>query len=576
MKKGKSTGAKALVRALERAGTEVIFGYPGGANLPIYEALQRSEIRHVQARHEQGAAHMADGYARAAGKTGVCLATSGPGATNLVTGIATAYMDSSPVVALTGQVSSTMIGNDAFQEVDITGITIPITKHNYLIQSAPQVAPTIEEAFFLAGSGRRGPILVDIPKDVQTDEFANEHEKRRVLEGYNPTTKGHPGQIKRAAAEIRSAERPVIITGGGVISSNAYADLARFVDALQIPVVHTLMGKAAFDNRKPLNLGLFGYHGSRAANTAVSKADLILAIGTRFGDRSTGPLATFARDAKIVHIDVDPAEIGKNVPAYLPIVGDISDVLPRLTALLSEAGKPARQAHGDWAEQLMAQKHTNGSRRASAPNLAISSSDASAEEALTTPAALKAAAEVFPEAILVTDVGRHQIYAAQHFPVAAGRNFITSGGLGTMGFGLPAAIGAAMARPDSKVVLVTGDGSFLMNIQELVTAAETGIQLTVLVMNDRKLGMIQQLQDGFYNGRFDVSRFAQDIQFDRVATDLGCQGERATTPSELQQAARKAAKSPGVTVIDCKVGEEAHVYPMVTGRTLLELTEGDA
>ncbi|MFW5710831.1 MAG: biosynthetic-type acetolactate synthase large subunit [Spirochaetota bacterium] len=565
MKKGKSTGAKALVRALEKAGTEIIFGYPGGANLPIYEALQRSGIRHVQARHEQGAAHMADGYGRASGKTGVCLATSGPGATNLVTGIATAYMDSSPMVALTGQVSRTMIGNDAFQEVDITGITIPITKHNYLIQSAPEVAPTIEEAFFLAGSGRRGPILVDIPKDVQTDEFANQHEKRRVLEGYNPTTKGHPGQIKRAAAELRSAERPVVITGGGVISSNAYEDIAHFVQSLQIPVVHTLMGKSAFDNRNPLNLGLFGYHGSRAANTAVSKADLILAIGTRFGDRSTGPLATFAHNAKIIHIDVDPAEIGKNVPAYLPIVGDISDVLPRLTALLSENGSSSARPAGDWAETLIEQRQANAQRN-----------NGSAELSIDTTSALKTAAEVFSDAVLVTDVGRHQIYAAQHFPVSAGRNFITSGGLGTMGFGLPAAIGAAIARPDSRVVLITGDGSFLMNIQELVTAAETGVRLTVLVMNDRRLGMIQQLQDGFYSGRFDVSRFSQDIHFDRLAADLGCRGEQAETISELRTAAQAAADSAGVTVIDCKIGEEAHVYPMVTGRNLLELTEGEA
>lgn len=567
MKKGKSTGAKALVKALEKAGTEIIFGYPGGANLPIYEALQRSDIHHVQARHEQGAAHMADGYARASGKTGVCLATSGPGATNLVTGIATAYMDSSPIVALTGQVSRTMIGNDAFQEVDITGITMPITKHNYLIQSAPQVAPTIEEAFFLAGSGRRGPIVVDIPKDVQTDEFANQHEKRRVLEGYNPTTKGHPGQIKRAAAELREAERPVVITGGGVISSNAYANIAEFVDTLHIPVVHTLMGKAAFDNRNPLNLGLFGYHGSRAANTAVSKADLILAIGTRFGDRSTGPLATFAREAKIIHIDVDPAEIGKNVQAYLPIVGDIADVLPRLTALLADTAA-SHAPHREWAAFLGEQKHNNNGHNRPA--------EAMSGQKLTTPTALAAAAAAFADARLVTDVGRHQIYAAQYFPVAAGRNFITSGGLGTMGFGLPAAIGAALAEPSKPVVLVTGDGSFLMNIQELVTAAEAEINLTVLVMNDSRLGMIQQLQDGFYSSRFDVSRFARDIHFDRLAADLGCRGDRAETVAEIHQATLSAAQHTGVTVIDCKVGEEGHVYPMVTGRNLLELTEGEA
>ncbi len=569
MKKGKSTGAKALVRALEKAGTELIFGYPGGANLPIYEALQRSSIRHIQARHEQGAAHMADGYARASGRTGVCMATSGPGATNLVTGIATAYMDSTPVVALTGQVSRNMIGNDAFQEVDITGITIPITKHNYLIQSAPQVAPTIEEAFFLAGTGRRGPVVVDIPKDVQTDEFANQHEKRRVLEGYNPTTKGHPGQIKRAAAVLKEAERPLIITGGGVISSNAYKDVAEFVESLQLPVVHTLMGKSAFDNNNPLNLGLFGYHGSRAANTAVSKADLIVAVGTRFGDRSTGPLATFARDAKIIHIDVDPAEIGKNVPAYLPIVGDIADVLPRLTTLISDtktAQDPHTAVRPAWTTSLLEQKQDAGNGH----------KKINEQSRLTTPIALKSVAEAFPDALLVTDVGRHQIYAAQHFPVKAGRNFITSGGLGTMGFGLPAAIGAALARPEKQVVLVTGDGSFLMNIQELVTAAELGINITVLVMNDSRLGMIQQLQDGFYKSRFDVSKFSQGINFDRLAADLGCRGDRAETEAEIQHAAYAAAQSKGATVIDCKIGEESHVYPMVTGRNLLELTEGEA
>ncbi|MCF7914972.1 MAG: biosynthetic-type acetolactate synthase large subunit [Spirochaetaceae bacterium] len=574
MKKGKSTGAKALVRTLEKAGTELIFGYPGGANLPIYEALQRSTIRHIQARHEQGAAHMADGFARASGKTGVCLATSGPGATNLVTGIATAYMDSSPMLAITGQVSRTMIGNDAFQEVDITGITMPITKHNYLIQSAHQVAPIIEEAFYLAGSGRRGPVVVDIPKDVQTDEFANQHEKRRVLEGYNPTTKGHPGQIKRAAAVLREAQRPVIIAGGGVISSNTYTDVAEFVKTLGIPVVHTLMGKSAFDNYNPLNLGLFGYHGSRAANTAVSKSDLILAIGTRFGDRSTGPLASFARDAKIIHIDVDPAEIGKNVPAYLPIVGDIADVLPRLTSLLSNSSNiqsPTEHPRAAWTATLLKQRESINNGNNGKIN------DKGLDQArLTTPVALAAAAEAFPNALLVTDVGRHQIFAAQHFPVAAGRNFITSGGLGTMGFGLPAAIGAALAQPEKKVVLITGDGSFLMNIQELITAAETGINLTVMVMNDRRLGMIQQLQDGFYSSRFDVSRFTQDIQFDRLAADFGCRGDRAASESELQHAVVAAAQAEGVTVIDCKIGEEEHVYPMVTGRNLLELTEGEA
>lgn len=558
MKKGKSIGAKSLVKSLENAGTEVLFGIPGGANLPIFEALGRSEIRRILSRHEQGAAHMADGYARATGKTGVCMATSGPGATNLVTGIATAYMDSSPMVALTGQVSRGMIGNDAFQEVDITGITIPITKHNYLVQSASQIAPTIEEAFYLASTGRRGPVLVDIPKDVQTEEFASQQEKRRSLEGYNPTMKGHPGQIKRAVSIIREAERPVVIAGGGVFLADGFDALAQFVETTGIPIVHTLMGKSAFDNRHPLNLGLFGYHGRRIANTAVTKADLVIAIGTRFGDRSTGPLAAFAPEARIIHIDIDPAEIGKNVPAYLPIVGDIANILPRLTELCSSAGSVSDNQKA-WLKHLQENVST----------------PAVGGDARTT-SILRTAADVFQDPIVVTDVGRHQIAAAQYFPVSSGRTFITSGGLGTMGFGLPAAIGAAVGRPDKEVVLVTGDGSFLMNIQELVTARETGVNITVLVMNDSRLGMIQQLQDYFYEGRFDVSKFESDIRFDRIADDFGCSGIRVESSDQLVKALNEASKNERVTVIDCVLGEEEHVYPMVTGSNLLELVEGGA
>jgi acetolactate synthase I/II/III large subunit len=563
MKKGKSTGAKALIRSLEKEGVELIFGYPGGANLPAYEALGRSSIRHIQARHEQGAAHMADGYARASGKTGVCMATSGPGATNLVTGVATAYMDSSPVVAVTGQVPRSMIGNDAFQEVDITGITIPITKHNYLLQSANQVAPTVEEAFYLAQSGRRGPVLIDIPKDVMIEEYAEEKEKRFVLEGYNPTVKGHPGQIKRAAAMIREAERPVIISGGGVFLADAFKPLAAFIDLVDLPVVHTLMGKSAFDNRDLRNLGLFGYHGSRLSNTAVSKADLLIAIGTRFGDRSTGPLAGFAREAKIIHIDVDPAEIGKNVPAYLPIVGDVADIVPKLQAQLDPYSAKAGQK--EWSRKMRRDKGE-----------AIGSETKN----FTTSTILTNAAEYFSDPILVTDVGRHQIYAARYFPVSAGRRFISSGGLGTMGFGLPAAIGASMGNPEAQVVLVTGDGSFLMNIQELVTAAEIEVDITVLVMNDSRLGMIQQLQDDFYGARFDVSKFPVDVRFDKLAETFGNTGVRVENDDELRNALKERSSKPlgegGLTVIDCRLEEEGNVYPMVTGSHLLELVEGEA
>lgn len=568
MKKGRSTGAKALVKALEKTGTEVIFGIPGGANLPIYEALGRSEIKRVLAKHEQGAAHMADGYARASGRTGVCLATSGPGATNLVTGIATAYMDSSPMLAITGQVPREMIGNDAFQEVDITGITIPITKHNYLVQHAGDVAPAVEEGTFLASTGRKGPVLVDIPKDVQTEEFSQQNEKRIPLEGYNPTVKGHPGQIKRAAGIIRESKKPVIIAGGGVFLSGGFEAFEKFVEATGIPVVHTLMGKSAFDNRAPLNLGLFGYHGSRVANTAVTEADVIIAVGTRFGDRSTGPLATFARNARIIHIDVDPAEIGKNVSAYLPIVGDVANVLPRLTEALGMLEAP----FGKWTKRLFDLKKEAAAAQQKADEIAEKDSEAPP----TTRLLLKAASEIFPDPVLVTDVGRHQIYAALHYPVSAGRTFITSGGLGTMGFGLPAAIGAAMGQSERPTVLISGDGSFLMNMQELFTAAELGVNLTVMVMNDSRLGMIQQLQDAFYGARFDVSKFESSIRFDTLAETAGCKGLRITDRTQISQVLRDAAGMKGPTVIDCVVGEESNVYPMVTGSNLMELVEGDS
>jgi acetolactate synthase-1/2/3 large subunit len=556
LKKGRSTGAKRLVKGLEKAGAEVIFAYPGGANLPIYEAIGRSSVKTVLARHEQGAAHMADGYARAGGRPGFCMATSGPGATNLVTGIATAYMDSSPVVAITGQVSRNMIGNDAFQEVDITGITIPITKHNYLVQNPEEVGPMLEEGIYLATTGRKGPVLLDIPKDVQQAEFSSSDEKSKTLEGYSPTIKGHTGQVKRAAALIDEARRPVIISGGGIFLSDAFAQLKAFIEKTSIPTVHTLMGKSAFDNGHPLNLGLFGYHGRFAANKAVSEADLIVAIGTRFGDRSTGPLATFASEARIVHIDIDPAEIGKNVPAYLPIVGDVADILPRLTELV----KPGEK--GEWLGSL--------TEAAAAHPLP------SGKGRFTTPAILDLTRKAHPDPILVTDVGRHQIYAAQYYPVSGGRNFITSGGLGTMGFGLPAAIGAKLARPDRDVVLISGDGSFMMNIQELATAGDLGISLTAVVIHDHKLGMIGQLQDSFYAGGFDASHIGGTISFTAMAEACGCRGFRVTNGEELRDALDQAGSVPGLKLIECMVNDEEHVYPMVTGGKLTDLFEGDA
>jgi len=554
VKKGKSTGAKRLVKELERQGARYIFAYPGGANLPIYEALSRSPLHPILARHEQGAAHMADGFARAGGGVGFCMATSGPGATNLVTGIATAYMDSSPILAITGQVPRNMIGNDAFQEVDITGITIPITKHNYLVQDAEEIGPIVEQAVYLASTGRKGPILLDIPKDILTAEFSTTNEKNRQLEGYAPTIKGHTGQVKRAAGMINGAKRPLIIAGGGIFLADAFDAFASFVDKSSIPVVHTLMGKSALDNEHPRNLGLFGYHGRCVANKAVSEADLIIAVGTRFGDRSTGSLASFASDAKIIHIDIDPAEIGKNVPAYLPIVGDIGDILPRLCEQIECS------ADSSWSDEL--------SVFASEHPLPGGDGD------FSTPAILRDVKTYFQDPILVTDVGRHQIYAAQYFSVRGGRSFITSGGLGTMGFGLPAAIGAALARPDKRVLLVSGDGSFMMNIQELACAAELDVDLTAVIIHDRRLGMIKQLQDAFYGGGFDASKIGGSVSFALAAEALGAAGRRVASADELKDVLKDFETVRGPKVIECMVEEEENVYPMVTGSTLTDLIEG--
>ncbi len=557
MKKGRSTGAKSLVKTLEKMGVEVIFGYPGGANLPIYGALKGSSIKHILARHEQGAAHMADGYARVTGKVGVCLATSGPGATNLVTGLATAFMDSSPVVAITGQVPSTMIGNDAFQEVDITGITIPITKHNYLIQNAAEIGPSVEEAFFLADTGRKGPVLIDIPKDILSSEFNISDEKKNKLEGYNPTLKGHPGQIKKASVLIKDAERPVIIAGGGIFHSDAFEVLKDFVEKSGIPCVHSLMGKSSIDSDHKLNFGMYGYHGKVAANTAVSKADLIIAVGTRFGDRSTGPLAPYARDAKIIHIDIDPAEISKNVSVFIPIVGNAGDILPKLTELIST------KKLLEWVSFL---KQTEKEHP-----LRIGGKE------ISVPAVLEVVKKIVKDPIIVTDVGRHQMFAALYSDVKAGRTFLTSGGLGTMGFGLPAAVGAKVgAQSLSKnrpVVLIAGDGGFTMTCQEIITGVEEKLPLILIVLNDSTLGMIKQLQDEFYDGSFNISGLGDFVKFDKLAMSMGAVGYHTETISEFEEALIEAQNSGGTCVIDCIIKEDAHVYPMVTGADLLDLVE---
>jgi len=550
MKKGNHTGAQALVETLEAQGVEYIFGYPGGATLPIYDALARSSIRHILSRHEQGAAHMADGYARATGRTGVCMATSGPGATNLVTGIATAFMDSSPVVAITGQVPQSMIGNDAFQEVDITGITLPITKHNYLVQHAEDISPTVDQAFYIAGSGRKGPVLVDIPKNLLQAEFPRHTAKALSLEGYNPTTKGHPGQIKKAARLLDQAQRPLIIAGGGAAGA---AELVALSEQADIPVVTTLMGKSVFPNDHPNYLGLYGYHGQVGANTAVSKADVLLSVGTRFGDRSTGPLASFAENCQIIHIDIDPAEISKNVPSFLPIVGDAGQIVRDLAALVKKTRRE------EWLGSV-----TKNRDEHPLPGSRIE---------FSIPRILGILQSRLKGSPVVTDVGRHQIFAAHYLSASPPAPFITSGGLGTMGFGLPAAIGASFGRPGKRIYLISGDGSFLMNCQEIVTAAEHRLPLTVLVMNDAQLGMIHQLQDAFYGKRYQVSDFAHGADYAALAVAMGASGGTARSLEQVAAELDKAERTPGPYIIDCIISQGENVLPMVTGGNLTSFME---
>ncbi|MBN2051660.1 MAG: biosynthetic-type acetolactate synthase large subunit [Spirochaetales bacterium] len=552
MKKGKTTGAKALVKELQEAGVSVVFGYPGGATLPIHDEIQSSTLRFVLSRHEQGAAHMADGYCRATGKTGVCMATSGPGATNLVTGIATAYMDSSSVVAITGQVPRPMIGNDAFQEVDITGITVPITKHNYLVQNPRDLPHIIKEAFYLSSTGRKGPVLVDIPKDVQTESFSSADIRYPDLEGYNPTIDGHPGQIKKALQLLEKAERPVLLVGGGCCSSGAETSLRDLAERSDLPVVSTLMGKAAFPNTQGDYLGMIGYHGRVAANRALMEADVIIAAGVRFGDRSTGNLKNFAPQASMIHLDIDPAEISKNVPAFLPIVGDVNNIL---TAMAAQVKPTKRKA---WLSALHTAKNQHPLR---------------VPEPFSIPGILRQVREMVDPAILVTDVGRHQIFAAHYWDTDIPKSFITSGGLGTMGFGLPASLGAKTGRPDMPVILITGDGSFLMCCQEIAAAAAAGISVIVLIMNDSGLGMIRQLQDTFYGGRRAESSFPGRVNFAGLAESLGAVGITALTPEEIAEGVKQGLKNPVPTIIDCILEKQDHTYPMVTGDSLLHYVE---
>jgi acetolactate synthase-1/2/3 large subunit len=554
----KLTGAQILWETLEHEGVDVVFGYPGGSNLPIYDALIDTSIHHVLVRHEQGAAHMADGYARASGKVGVALATSGPGATNLVTGIATAMMDSSPTVFITGQVNSKLIGLDAFQEMDVTGITLPITKQNYLVTDVKDIAPTLREAFYIARSGRPGPVLVDISKDAQQNsiEWAYDHSPIK-MRSYHPPYRASDKDLAKAAEMIKTAKKPVILAGQGVIISGAMDELKAFAETTQTPVAMTLLGLSGFPASHPLNLGMMGMHGEAWVNQAIQEADLLLAFGMRFDDRVTGDLKRYAPNAKKIHAEIDKSEINKNVKVDTSLLGDLRETL----CLLLEQVEAAD--HGEWLEQISAWKGDSAVR--DIKNLPDNGH--------------LYAAHVINDiwritdgkAIIVTDVGQNQMWTAQYYKQDYPRHFISSGGLGTMGFGLPAGVGAKFAHPEQEVWVICGDGGFQMTQSELSTCAQEGIKINVAVINNGYLGMVRQWQEFFYDKRYSATPM-KSPDFVKIAEAHGLTGLRATTRAEAEVAIQSARQIEGTCVVDFRVEKEDSVYPMVpAGAELKEM-----
>ncbi|MBU2462343.1 biosynthetic-type acetolactate synthase large subunit [bacterium] len=554
------TGAEILIDTLIHEGVEVIFAYQGGAVLPIFDVLYRTkELRVILVRHEQAAAHAADGYARSKGVVGVCLATSGPGATNLVTGIATAYMDSIPMVALTGQVPSTMIGNDAFQEADIVGITRPITKQNYLVKKTEEVGRIVKEAFYLARSGRPGPVLIDIPKDVSTGKSPSKILEAVSLRSYNPTYKGHPLQIKKAAEAIAKAKKPVIYAGGGVILSNAADKLKELVRKTQIPVTNTLMGLGGFPGTHPLSLGMLGMHGTKYANFAISEADLLIAIGARFDDRITGKMDEFATNATIIHIDIDPSEISKNIKCHIPIVGDVGLILEELNKIVQPPEISEWLAKiSDWKEKYpLTYKHDEELR----PQYVIE----------------KIYELTKGEAIITTEVGQNQMWAAQYYKFDTPRRFLSSGGLGTMGYGFPAAIGAQVANPEAVVFDIAGDGSIQMNIQELATAVAEKLPVKIAILNNQYLGMVRQWQELFYGKRYSYTDISVAPCFVKLAEAYGLLGIRVDRKEDVEEAIKKAIAYNGPVLLDFRIAREENVFPMVpAGAALTQMMDGIA
>jgi len=553
----KKTGAQILCEGLVKEGVEVIFGFPGGTVLPLYDTLPHyPQLRHILVRHEQGAAHAADGYARATGKVGVCLATSGPGATNLVTGIANAYLDSSPIVAITGQVARPFIGKDAFQEIDITGITLPITKHNYLVRDAASLAKVVKEAFYLARTGRPGPVLIDLPRDVQMEEAEFHYPRQTDLPGYKPTFTGHIAQIKKAAKLINETKRPLILAGRGVVISGAFAELKELAEKAQIPVVTTLLGVSCFPESHALSYGMVGMHGMAYANRALHTTELIIAIGMRFDDRVTGKIDEFAPNARVIHIDIDPAEIGKNVPVDVPIVGDVKLVLKELNKLTDSTQR------AEWLAQIEVWRKTH-------PSTDIRNCDSLLPQYVVS----KIHEVTKGEATIVTGVGQHQMWAAQHYCYDKPNTLISSGGLGTMGFGLPAAMGAKVGRPDQTVWSIDGDGGLQMTIQELATLVQDGIAVKIAVLNNGFLGMVRQWQEMFYEKRY-VATPLSCPDFVKIAEGYRLAGLRVKCRKEVVPAIEQAMAHDGPFLIDFMVEPEENVYPMVPpGATLIQTIE---
>lgn len=555
------TGAQILLESLKKEDVDVLLGYPGGAVIDIYDELPRHpELKHVLVRHEQGAVHAADGYARASGKVGCCLVTSGPGATNTVTGIATAYCDSIPLVVFTGQVPTQLIGNDAFQEVDIVGITRPCTKHNFLVKDVRNLAKTIRQAFYLARSGRPGPVLVDLPKDIMQARTEFVWPEDIFMRSYNPTYKPNLNQLRRTAEELAKARKPIILAGGGVIMANASEVLCELAHELDIPVATTLMGLGAFPANGDLWLGMVGMHGTYAANMSINHADLLVCVGARFDDRVTGRLQDFASHARIVHIDIDPTSIRKNVEVDVPVVGDCRQALEGILEICR-----AKMADTDWSGMHADWLQTVHEWKANHPLAYNKNGHIKPQQVIETMYSITKG-----DAIIATEVGQNQMWAAQFYTFTKPRTLLTSGGLGTMGYGFPAAIGAQLAFPDKLVINVAGDGSIQMNIQELATVVQNKIPVKVVILNNGHLGMVRQWQELFYNRNYSHTNMEAQPDFVKLAEAYGAEGYRISKPEELEDVLRKALTSPNPAFIDVMVEREENVYPMVPAGAALD------